>query len=132
MPAAVGVLHMFLVATSDGRRFTDILSSHRDDIQLPVQFVGVQVDVTSKTEGTAVGDKSGVPLLVKYDTRLRESGKNAVNEINSTVQVGAPLQHTVVPCRFQFSCCSAHMLSCKCSSPSNISSQHIWSIMGGV
>jgi len=52
-----------------------------------VQFVGVQVDVTSKTEGTAVGDKSGVPLLVKYDTRLRENGKNAVNEINSTVQV---------------------------------------------
>lgn len=52
-----------------------------------VQFVGVQVDVTSKTEGTSVGDKSGVPLLVKYDTRLRESGKNAVNEINQTVQV---------------------------------------------
>ena len=54
---------------------------------LLLQFVGVQVDVTSKTEGTAIGDKSGVPLLVKYDTRLREKGKNAVNEINSTVQV---------------------------------------------
>ena len=52
-----------------------------------VQFVGVQVDVTSKTEGTAVGDRAGVPLLVKYDTRIREQGKNAVNEINETVQV---------------------------------------------
>ena len=51
------------------------------------QFVGVQVDVTSKTEGTAVGDKSGVPLLVKYDTRLRDANKNMVNEINTTVQV---------------------------------------------
>ena len=52
-----------------------------------MQFVGVQVDVTSKTEGTAVGDTAGVPLLVKYDTRIREQGKNAVNEINETVQV---------------------------------------------
>lgn len=49
--------------------------------------MGVQVDVTSKTEGTSVGDKSGVPLLVKYDTRLRETGKHAVSEINQTVQV---------------------------------------------
>lgn len=49
--------------------------------------MGVQVDVTSKTEGMSVGDKSGVPLLVKYDTRLRENGKHAVSEINQTVQV---------------------------------------------
>ncbi len=34
-----------------------------------------------------MGDKSGVPLLVKYDTRLRETGKHAVSEINQTVQV---------------------------------------------
>jgi phototropin len=54
---------------------------------ITMQFVGVQVDVTSKTEGTAVGDRAGVPLLVKYDTRIREQGKNAVNEINETVQV---------------------------------------------
>jgi phototropin len=60
-----------------------------------MQFVGVQVDVTSKTEGTAVGDTAGVPLLVKYDTRIREQGKNAVNEINDTVQVPA-LQRFIV------------------------------------
>lgn len=59
-----------------------------------MQYVGVQVDVTSKTEGTSTGDQSGVPLLVKYDTRLKESGKHAVNEINTTVQVksGRPFE----------------------------------------
>lgn len=70
--------------------FTPMLQAETSMIPPPFlsQFVGVQVDVTSKTEGTAVGDKSGVPLLVKYDTRLRENGKNAVTEINQTVQVG--------------------------------------------
>ena len=29
------------------------------------KYVGVQVDVTSKTEGKAVSDKAGVPLLVR-------------------------------------------------------------------
>ena len=48
--------------------------------------MGVQVDVTSKTEGTAIGDKAGVPLLVKYDARLREKGKDNVAEITDTVQ----------------------------------------------
>ena len=52
--------------------------------------MGVQVDVTSKTEGTAIGDKAGVPLLVKYDARLREQGKNNVNEITDTVQARPP------------------------------------------
>lgn len=33
------------------------------------KFVGVQVDVTSKTEGRAFADASGVPLLIKYDAR---------------------------------------------------------------
>ena len=50
------------------------------------QFVGVQVDVTSRTEGTATGDAAGVPLLVKYDTRLRE-GKENVDDITAAVQV---------------------------------------------
>ena len=53
---------------------------------LAAQFVGVQVDVTSKTEGTAIGDKAGVPLLVKYDARLREKGRDNVAEITDTVQ----------------------------------------------
>jgi PAS domain S-box-containing protein len=72
----------------DGSPFWNLLTMTpiKTDDGKVTKFVGVQVDVTSKTEGTSVGDKSGVPLLVKYDTRLRESGKNAVNEINTTVQ----------------------------------------------
>lgn len=49
--------------------------------------MGVQVDVTSRTEGTATGDLAGVPILVKYDTRLREKGQENVNSITEAVQV---------------------------------------------
>jgi hypothetical protein len=49
-----------------------------------------QVDVTSKTEGKIGKDQGGVPLLVKYDTRLRENvAKGIAQEVNSTVQVCA-------------------------------------------
>jgi len=55
------------------------------------KFVGVQVDVTSKTEGKATTDGGGVPLLVKYDTRLRENvARNIVEEVNSTVAAQEP------------------------------------------
>nr|AML79589.1 putative LOV domain-containing protein [Asteromonas gracilis] len=55
------------------------------------KFVGVQVDVTSKTEGQSVTDHSGVPLLVKYDARLRENvAKNIVDEVNQTVEQAEP------------------------------------------
>lgn len=37
------------------------------------KYVGVQVDVTSKTEGKATADHAGVPLLVRYDDRLRKN-----------------------------------------------------------
>lgn len=48
-----------------------------------------QVDVTSKTEGAAFADSTGVPLLVKYDARLRENvAKGIVEEVNISVQVG--------------------------------------------
>ena len=63
-----------------------VASNSQSLLCLLSQFVGVQVDVTSKTEGTAIGDKAGVPLLVKYDARLREKGKDNVNEITDTVQ----------------------------------------------
>mmetsp|Transcript_18646 Transcript_18646/g.56351 ORF Transcript_18646/g.56351 Transcript_18646/m.56351 type:complete len:723 (+) Transcript_18646:282-2450(+) len=78
----------------DGSPFWNLLTMTpiKTDDGKVTKFVGVQVDVTSKTEGTSVGDKSGVPLLVKYDTRLRESGKNAVNEINQTVQEAEPVK----------------------------------------
>ena len=52
------------------------------------KFVGVQVDVTSKTEGKAFADATGVPLLVKYDTRIRQGVAKDINEdVISTVQV---------------------------------------------
>lgn len=57
------------------------------------KFVGVQVDVTSKTEGKATTDHGGVPLLVKYDTRLREQvAKKIVDEVNATVESAEPRQ----------------------------------------
>ncbi|KXZ43471.1 hypothetical protein GPECTOR_89g491 [Gonium pectorale] len=51
------------------------------------KFVGVQVDVTSKTEGKALADTSGVPLLVKYDHRLRENvAKKIVDDVTTAVE----------------------------------------------
>lgn len=51
------------------------------------KFVGVQVDVTSRTEGKAYADGQGVPLLVKYDNRLKENVANKiVNEVVDTVE----------------------------------------------
>ena len=56
----------------------------------------VQVDVTSKTEGRAFADATGVPLLVKYDTRLKENvAKNIVQDVTDQVQVRA-LRFTAV------------------------------------
>ena len=50
----------------------------------------LQVDVTSKTEGRAFADATGVPLLVKYDTRLKENvAKNIVQDVTNQVQVRA-------------------------------------------
>ena len=42
----------------------------KDEAGRVVKFVGVQVDVTGKTEGHAVtDDENGVPLLIHYDGR---------------------------------------------------------------
>jgi PAS domain-containing protein len=56
------------------------------------KFVGVQVDVTSKTEGKAMtSDNAGIPLLVRYDHRLRENiAKNIVEDVNSAVESAEP------------------------------------------
>ena len=46
------------------------------------------MDVTSKTEGKAFADATGVPLLVKYDTRLRDNvAKGIVADVTEGVQV---------------------------------------------
>ena len=50
------------------------------------KFVGVQVDVTGRTEGKNFVDGEGVPLLVHYDNRLKENvAKNIVSEVVDTV-----------------------------------------------
>lgn len=50
----------------------------------------LQVDVTSKTEGRAFADATGVPLLVKYDTRLRDQvAKGIVDDVTKNVEVWA-------------------------------------------
>ncbi|GAX81948.1 hypothetical protein CEUSTIGMA_g9376.t1 [Chlamydomonas eustigma] len=56
------------------------------------KYVGVQVDVTSKTEGKAtMSDNAGVPLLVRYDHRLRENlAKKIVDDVNSAVESAEP------------------------------------------
>lgn len=48
------------------------------------KFIGVQVDVTAKTEGVvgaAFADGNGLPLLVRYDSRLQQSLKPCVQEV---------------------------------------------------
>lgn len=61
------------------------------------KFVGVQVDVTSKTEGKV--DNSH--MLVKYDARLRDNvAVNVVQEVTDTVQVaetGTHISATAIP-----------------------------------
>nr|AML78144.1 putative LOV domain-containing protein [Ulvella endozoica] len=51
------------------------------------KFIGVQVDVTSRTEGYAYVDNSGVPLLVKYNDRLKQNvAHDIVEDVVSAVQ----------------------------------------------
>uniref|UniRef100_A0A126WUM7 non-specific serine/threonine protein kinase n=1 Tax=Rhexinema planctonicum TaxID=138173 RepID=A0A126WUM7_9CHLO len=51
------------------------------------KIVGVQVDVTSKTEGAAYTDAQGIPLLVKYDDRLRQNyAKTIVQDVVGAVE----------------------------------------------
>ncbi|KAK3273786.1 Phototropin-2 [Cymbomonas tetramitiformis] len=50
------------------------------------KYIGVQVDVTSKTEGTvgaAYADGHGVPLLVRYDARLKTEAVKPVQEVQA-------------------------------------------------
>ena len=41
----------------------------KDELGRVIKFVGVQVDVTNKTEGHSYTDSQGVPVLVHYDDR---------------------------------------------------------------
>ena len=53
------------------------------------KFIGVQVDVTAKTEGAAsIADGKGLPLLVKYDTRLKDENYSRVEDVEKAVAAG--------------------------------------------
>jgi PAS domain-containing protein len=55
------------------------------------KFIGVQVDVTSRTEGYAYLDNSGVPLLVKYNDRLKQDiYHDIVEDVVTAVQSAEP------------------------------------------
>jgi PAS domain-containing protein len=88
-----GVSVRLLNYRKDGTPFWNLLTM--TPIKTPdgkvSKFVGVQVDVTSKTEGKAVTDNGGVPVLVKYDTRLRENvAKKIVEEVVTNVESAEP------------------------------------------
>uniref|UniRef100_A0A126X1F8 non-specific serine/threonine protein kinase n=1 Tax=Oedogonium foveolatum TaxID=321584 RepID=A0A126X1F8_9CHLO len=73
----------------DGTPFWNLLTMtpiHTPDGKVS-KFIGVQVDVTSKTEGKAYEENKGMPLIVKYDARLRENvAKNIVEDVQTTVE----------------------------------------------
>lgn len=52
---------------------------------LPKRWLA-QVDVTSRTEGKATTDKEGVPILVRYDNRLKDNvAHNIVEDVREAV-----------------------------------------------
>ena len=62
------------------------------------KYVGVQVDVTSRTEGAAFADAAGVPLLVKYDQRLRDGvAAVAVEDVTQAVEAAEEDGSTAKP-----------------------------------
>ena len=73
----------------DGTPFWNLLTVTpiRDAAGRVVKFVGVQVDVTTATEGKSVVDAAGVPILVHYDDRLRENvAKPVVDDVLHALQ----------------------------------------------
>ncbi|KAL4857414.1 Phototropin-1B [Chlorella vulgaris] len=73
----------------DGTPFWNLLTMTpiKDEHNRVIKFVGVQVDVTNKTEGRAYNDSAGVPMLVHYDDRLKETvAKPIVDDVLTAVQ----------------------------------------------
>jgi hypothetical protein len=63
--------HAPIADRKDGTPFWNLLTMTpiKDEHNRVIKFVGVQVDVTNKTEGRAYNDSAGVPMLVHYDDR---------------------------------------------------------------
>jgi len=75
----------------DGTPFWNLLTMTpiRDETGRVVKFVGVQVDVSSTSEGVATKDATGVPVLINYDDRLKENvAKPIVDDVLQAVQSG--------------------------------------------
>ncbi|KAG7671346.1 hypothetical protein Ndes2526B_g02155 [Nannochloris sp. 'desiccata'] len=73
----------------DGTPFWNLLTMTpiKDEAGRVVKFVGVQVDVTSTTEGHSINDSSGIPVLINYDDRLKENiAKPIVDDVLHAVQ----------------------------------------------
>lgn len=73
----------------DGTPFWNLLTMTpiRDEAGRVVKIVGVQVDVTSTTEGHAINDSNGIPVLINYDDRLKENiAKPIVDDVLHAVQ----------------------------------------------
>ena len=83
----------------DGTKFWNLLTVA--PVKLPdgtvAKFIGVQVDVSDRTEGNADRDTSvnaelkdtkGLPLLVKYDQRLKDQNFNRVDDVEKAVLTG--------------------------------------------
>eukprot|EP00227_Mantoniella_beaufortii_P008260 CAMPEP_0197586716 /NCGR_PEP_ID=MMETSP1326-20131121/8598_1 /TAXON_ID=1155430 /ORGANISM="Genus nov. species nov., Strain RCC2288" /LENGTH=641 /DNA_ID=CAMNT_0043151375 /DNA_START=273 /DNA_END=2194 /DNA_ORIENTATION=+ len=65
------------------------------------KFIGVQVDVTTRTEGavSAFADGQGLPLLVKYDQRLKDQYTSITSEVEDAVKKGEGLEYESLPAR---------------------------------
>ena len=50
----------------------------KDEVGRVIKFVGVQVDVSNKTEGRSYTDSQGVPVLVHYDHRWAPFSSNSL------------------------------------------------------
>ena len=85
--------------SKDGTKFWNLLTVA--PVKLPdgtvAKFIGVQVDVSDRTEGNADRDTSvnaelkdtkGLPLLVKYDKRLKDQNFNRVDDVEKAVLTG--------------------------------------------
>ena len=79
----------------DGQKFWNLLTVA--PVKLPdgtvAKFIGVQVDVSDRTEGNAdnsaaMKDTKGLPLLVKYDQRLKDQNFNRVDDVEKAVLTG--------------------------------------------
>jgi PAS domain S-box-containing protein len=110
-------VHLISEAVKKGERITVRLLNYRKNGEpfwnlltvAPVKltngqvakFIGVQVDVTTRTEGavSAFADGEGLPLLVKYDSRLKQQNMGRVADVEEAVKKGEGIDNLTLPAR---------------------------------